>query len=175
MPKGDLRVHSGPLNHQDVDEELAAQYEIPKAEARAHINARMKAAFGKVHGAFQKIRNKEGEGEAPDPSAVFGVDPGEMYTDRESAKEGIKNMVSFIGAAIQSAVADEEQLDVIKDKFDQAAESLMSEDGQLAEVLKGAEQGLAESAPKLGAKLEELAESLKKAAAKLQEPEAAEE
>ena len=169
MPSGDLKLRAGPLKTQDVDAELAAQYEISKDEARVHINSRMKDAFSKVHQAFQKVRNREGEGEAPDPSAVFGMDPGEMFTEGgDSAKEGLKNMVSFIGAAISGAIPDDEKRDELKGQFDKMTEELMSEDGKLAEVLKGAEKGLQDSVPKFASKLEELGESLKKAAEKMQ-------
>ena len=172
MPAGDLRVRSGPFKTQEVDAELAAQYEISKADARTHINARTKVAFAKVHSAFQKAMNREGKGEAPEPTEVFGVEPGEMYTDGDAAKEGIKNMVSFIGQAISDALPDDAKREEIQGQFEKMTEGLMAEDGKLAEVLKGAEEGLQESVPKLGAKLEELADKLKKAAEKLAEPEA---
>lgn len=171
IPSGDLRVSSGPLKTRDVDGERAAEYEISKDEARVHINARAKEAFANVHRVFQKVRNREGEGEAPDPADVFGVEPGEMFTDGDRAKEGLKNMVSFIGAAIENAIPDEAKRHELKGQFEKVTDELMSEDGKLAEVLKGAEKGLQEGVPKFGDKLGELAESLRKAAEKLQDPE----
>ena len=181
MPTGTLTIAQGIRKRRDVDAELAAQYEVSPAEARKHLADKAQSAFAKVRSAFGEARKKKAEerGEPldedwdnPMPGSakeLFGVDPVEMMSDRESAKKGASNFLNFIVQAARDASGDEGVKQTLDDGLARLEAEIDNPEGQLAKAMEAASTQIQNAIPVLGARIDDLGDALKNAAAKIRE------
>jgi len=181
MPSGPLTIAQGIRNPRQVDEELAAQYEVSRTEARTHLADRAQNAFAKVRKAFGDARQRRAETtgepldedwENPMPGSakeLFGVDPVEMMSDRESAKKGASNFLNFIVQAARDASGDEGVKQTLDDGLARLEAEIDNPDGQLAKAMEAATTQLQNAIPALGARMDELGDAIKNAASKIRE------